>query len=72
MMGLALLKAQEHVVVKQILDDKPRAVYTHFYGHSLNLTIGDTVKGCNIMKNCLDLIFELSKLVKFSPKRCKF
>ena len=26
-------------------------------------------KLCKIMKDCLDLIFEVSKLVKFSPKR---
>ena len=39
------------------------------YHHSLNLAIGDTVKGCKIMKKFLDLLREVSKLVMFSPKR---
>lgn len=40
-----------------------------FIPTALNLAIGDTVKGCKILKDSLDLIFEVSKLVKFSPKR---
>ena len=62
------MKGPRSGVAKQLLEEESRAVYTHCYGHSLNLAIGDTVKGCKIMKDSLDLIFEVSKLVKFSPK----
>lgn len=48
---------------------EPRAVFTHCYGHALNLSVSDTIKQCNIMKDCLDTSYELVKLIKFSPKR---
>ena len=48
---------------------EPRAVFTHCYGHALNLGVSDTVKKSIIMKDCLDTCYELVKLIKFSPKR---
>jgi len=63
--GASTMKGPRNGVAKQLLAVEPRAVYTHCYGHSLNLTISDTVKGCKIMKDCLNLIFEVSKLVNF-------
>lgn len=41
-------------------------MFTHCYGHALNLGVGDTVKKANIMRDCLDTCYEL---IKFSPKR---
>ena len=35
----------------QVLKEEPRAVYTHCYGHSLNLACNDTVKQCEVMKD---------------------
>ena len=67
--GASTMKGPRSGVAKQLLDEEPRAIYTHCYGNLLNLAIGDTVKGCKIKKDSLDLIFEVSKLVKFSPKR---
>ena len=64
--GASTMKGPRSGVAKQLLDDEPRAIYNHCYGHSLNLAMGDTVKGYKIMKDSLDLIFEVSKLVKFS------
>ena len=34
-------------VAKLINDMESRALYTHCYGHSLNMAVGDTVRGCN-------------------------
>jgi hypothetical protein len=31
-------------VSTQILKEEPRAIYTHCYGHALNLAAGDTIK----------------------------
>lgn len=47
----------------------PKAIYTHCYGHALNLAAGDAIKHCKIMKDALDIIFEVSKLIKYSSKR---
>ena len=42
---------------------------THCYGHSLNLAVGDSIKRCKVMQSSLDVVFEISKLIKKSPKR---
>jgi len=42
--GATTMKGPRNGVAKQLLADEPRAVYTHCYGHSLNLAISDTVK----------------------------
>ena len=37
-------------------------------GHTLNLAVSDIAKKSKIMRDGLDTIFEISKLVEFSPK----
>ena len=56
-------------VAAKIQQLEPKAVFTHCYGHALNLSVNDTVKKCNIMRDCLDTCYEIIKLIKFSPKR---
>ena len=56
-------------VATQIKKDEPRAILTHCYGHALQLAVGDTVKGIKLLGNTLDTTYEISKLLKFSPKR---
>ena len=56
-------------VAKQIVDEEPRAIYTHCYGHALNLACGDTIRKCKILKDALDVTYEIIKLVKLSPRR---
>ena len=41
----------------------------HCYGHALNLAVGQTVKQSKICCEALEVAFEITKLVKFSPKR---
>ena len=55
-------------VAKQLSDEESRAVYTHCYGHSLNLAATDSIKNSKIMKDALGVTYEVSKLIKFSPK----
>ena len=49
-------------------DEEPTAVFTHCYGHSLNLAASDTVKKSKLMKDALDTTHEITKLIKFSPR----
>ena len=49
-------------------DDEPRAVYTHCYGHALNLAVNDMLKQCKTLKYCLETVNETIKLGKYSPK----
>ena len=54
---------------KEVQEIEPRAVFTHCYGHALNLGVSDAIKKSPAMKDCLDTCIELVKLIKFSPKR---
>lgn len=56
-------------VAAQMCAEEPRATYTHCYGHALNLAASDTVKKNKILCDVLDTVFEITKLLKFSPKR---
>ena len=67
--GAANMAGHRNGVAAQILAEESRATYTHCYGHALNLAASDMVKKNKILRDTLDTVFEISKLVKFSPKR---
>ena len=56
-------------VASQITRVEKRALYMHCYGHALNLAVGQTVKQSKICCEALEVAFEITKLIKFSPKR---
>ena len=62
------MKGHVSGVSTQILREEPRAIYTHCYGHSLNLACQDTIRNVKVFKDALDTTFELSKLLKYSSK----
>ena len=53
-------------VAKIISDDEARAIYTHCYGHALNLSVGDTIRQRQVLKAAIDVVAEISKLLKKS------
>ena len=55
-------------VSTQLLNEEPRAIYTHCYGHALNLACQDTIRSVRVVKDALDTTFELSKLLKYLSK----
>ena len=63
------MKGHKKGVATQILQEEGRALYTHCYGHSLNLAIADTVREIKLPQDTLDTTSEISKLLKYSPKR---
>ena len=67
--GASTMRGARNGVAKQLNDEESRAVYIHCYGHALSLAAGDSIKNSKIMKDALDITFEVSKLIKFSPKR---
>ena len=64
MMGKVSSVAQ---ITKQ--DINHRGLVVHSFCHSLSLACSDTIKNCALMKNPLDTSFEITKLLKFPPKR---
>ena len=68
--GASVMSGLRSGVDTRIQQLESRAIYTHCYGHSLNLAAGDTIKKSTVMKKALDITLEMSKLIKFiSPKR---
>ena len=67
--GCSTMAGAKAGVAARIEQIESRAVFTHCYGHALNLAVADTIKGLPALKDCLDTSFEIIKLVKFSPKR---
>ena len=63
------MSGSQRGVVIQLQIEEPRAVYTHCYGHALNLACSDAVKNCKIMRDALNTSYELMKLLKTSPRR---
>ena len=63
------MKGARSGVAKRILDEEPRAVYMHYYGHSINLAASDAVRQTKLMRDSLETAHEITKLIKFSPWR---
>ena len=55
-------------VATNIKSDEPRAVFTHFYGHCINLAASGSMKTSRIMKDALETTYEITRLIKYSPK----
>lgn len=56
-------------VATQIQAKEKRAILTHCYGHALNLAVSDSIKQSKICQDAMDSAFEISKLIRYSPKR---
>ncbi|XP_074609646.1 zinc finger MYM-type protein 1-like [Acropora palmata] len=56
-------------VAKRIQDVQPKAHPTHCHGHSLSLSVKDTVRNCKLLLNTMDTAKDIVTLIKFSPKR---
>ena len=54
---------------KEIKVLESRELYLHCFGHSLNLAVSDVLKEVKVMQDFLDIELEISKLLKFSPRR---
>ena len=67
--GCSTMAGAKGGVATKIQQIEPKAVFTHCFGHALNLSVNDTIKRSSALKGCLDTCFELVKLIKFSPKR---
>ena len=56
-------------VAIQIKTEDPRAIFSHCYGHSFELAVGDMIRELKNLKDALDTTSKISKLLTFSPKR---
>ena len=67
--GASNMSGKRTGVAKRIQELEPRAVYTHCYGHALNLAASDMLKQCAVLKDAMSTSHEAIKLIKYSPRR---
>jgi len=67
--GASNMAGRRKGVKTQILHEERRALFTHCYGHSLNLAVADAVKNVKFLQSNMNTTFEISKLFQYSPKR---
>ena len=67
--GASSLSGKRSVVATQIKSLNRKCLYTHCYGHALNLAVGDVFKTIANLESTFATAHEISKLVKKSPKR---
>ena len=67
--GASVMTGIQNGVATQIANEEKRAIFIHCYGQALNLATGDAVKNSSILKDALDIAYEISKLIKYSPIR---
>ena len=67
--GASNMSGSNSGVATKIASLESRALYTHCYGHALNLATQDALRGVKIMGDTLDTVYEITKLIKKSPKR---
>ena len=67
--GASCMSGLKSGVATRLSEEEPRAIYTHCYGHALNLACTDTIKQCSLMRDALDTTHESTKLTKKSPRR---
>ena len=53
--GYSIMSGSKSRIAVEIRSKEERALYTHCYGHSINLAVGDT-KVCSIFKDAIDNI----------------
>ena len=55
-------------VSNKILSENPEVFFTRCFGHALNLAVGDMVKNARFLKDSMDTTYDISNLIKKSPK----
>ena len=66
--GAANMAGAKSGVAVQITVEESHLIFIHCYGHTLNLATGDCIKNNCILHDTLDVTFEMSKLIKYSPR----
>ena len=56
-------------VAAQLHTEEKCTIFSHCYGHALNLAVGYTMKQSTVCSEALESAYEITKLIKYSPKR---
>ena len=67
--GAVTMQGRRTRVATQIRDSNPAALSVHCFGHCLKLCLQDVARQILTLRDALDIVREIGKLIKYSPKR---
>ena len=67
--GASNMQGYRKGVATQIKRESPSALSVHCFAHKLNLCLQDVGKQLVFLRDALEVVREIAKLIKFSPKR---
>ena len=67
--GAAIMSGHLRGVASRFKKEEPAALYAHCFAQSLNLCLLDASRSCTSVRDSLELLMEVVKLINFSPKR---
>ena len=67
--GCSTMVGSKNRIAAQNKKLNEKCLLTHCYCHSLHLAAGDTIKSLPLLKESLDMAYEITNLIKKSPKR---
>ena len=70
--GAAAMAGAKTHVATQIKAINGKCFYTHFYGHALNLAVGDSIKSVVCLKGIFEVMHEICKLIIIRISNTKY
>ena len=67
--GASTMTGEKNGAATQLKAQNSKCLYTHCYGHALNLGISDAIRSVKCISDSLETVREIVKLVKKSPQR---
>ena len=67
--GASNMSGRIQGVAARIQNDEPSAIYVHCLAHCTNLCLQTVGRQCPPIRDALELVMEVSQLIRFSPKR---
>ena len=67
--GASVMSGSRSGVAARIQQENKKALYVHCLAHALNLAVSSVCDKSKILKQTFDIVNEICKLVKLSPKR---
>ena len=67
--GAANMQGERKGVATRIRKENPAVIAVHCYAHCLHLCFQDAGRKLDFLRDAIDIVKEVAKLIKFSPKR---
>ena len=66
--GASNMSGVKNGVQALVKQESEQCLYVHCLAHSLNLCVQEVTSQCDLIRNCMDFMYNLARLIQFSPK----